>query len=90
MSKTASKATNQDSTFTITLQLDLDWPLVEDHTQEILSHSGLDITDFTPDEISEAWTETVRHYLEKAAEDSDHFLRQNGTDERFLKTLLGE
>ena len=83
-------ATNQHSTFTITLQLDLDWPLVEDHTQGILSEQGLDITDFTPDEISEAWTETVRHYLEKAAEDSDHFLRQNGTDERFLKMLLGE
>ena len=90
MSRTASKATNQHNSITITLQLDLDWPLVEDHTQGILSSLGLDVTDFTPDEISEAWTETVRHYLERAAEDSDSFLRRNGTDERFLQTLLDE
>ena len=90
MNKTASKTTDQHDGFTITLQLDLDWALVEDHTQEILSRQGLGIIEFTPDEISEAWMETVRHYLERAAEDSDSFLRRNGTDERFLKLLLNE
>ena len=80
----------RDGVFTITLKLDLNWALVEYHTQDILSNYNLDITAFTREEIAAAWLAAIQHRLEAMAEDSDYFLAANGTEERFFQTLFTE
>jgi hypothetical protein len=74
--------------FTITLNLELDRPLVEAYTQEVLSHYNMDVSAFTEEEIAQAWLAAIQHRLELLAEDSDEFLAHNGTEERFFQALL--
>ena len=79
---------NQDGVFTINLSLDLNWALVECYTQDILSNWDLDITDFTREEIAQAWLAAIQHRLDLIAEDSDRFLSRNSTEKRFFQALL--
>ena len=79
---------NQDGVFTMNLSLDLNWALVECYTQDILSNWDLDITDFTREEIAQAWLAAIQHRLDLIAEDSDRFLCRNSTEKCFFQALL--
>ena len=81
---------NQDGVFTMNLSLDLNWALVECYTQDILSNWDLDITDFTREEIAQAWLAAIQHRLDLIAEDSDCFLSRNSTEKRFIQVLFHE
>lgn len=74
--------------FTVTLNLDLDWPLVETYTQEVLSHYNMDVSAFTEEEIAAAWMASLQDRLELWAEDGDYFLERLSTEERFFKALF--
>jgi len=78
----------QNGKFTVTLNLDLDWVLVEQHTQELLSRYDADISTFTEEEIAQAWMAALQDRLELWAEDSDFFLERCTTEERFYRALF--
>ena len=77
-----------DGKFTVTLRLDLDWPLVEDYTRVLLSNFNMDIGTFTEEEIASAWLAALKDRLELWAEDGDCFLEQLTTQERFFQALF--
>jgi len=77
----------QNGRFTVTLRLTLDWPLVEDYTQALLSNFNMDISTFTEEEIASAWVTALQNRLELWAEDGDFFLEHCSTEERFFQAL---
>jgi len=78
----------KNGVFTVTLNLALDWPLVESYTQEVLSRYNMNISAFTDEEIATAWTASLQDRLELWAEDGDFFLERLSTEERFYAALF--
>ena len=90
MSKHTSRIMDRSSAVTITLTLNLDWPLVEEYTDALLADENMAITDFAPTQIVDAWAAAIQEKMELWAEDPDSFLDHNGTEEKFLHALLDE
>lgn len=79
-----------NGTATIKVELQFNLALLEYASQIILERYNLDVSMFTAQELVDAWTKAVQHRLEIWAEDTDHFLASNGSEERFFQVLLDE
>jgi hypothetical protein len=76
-----------NGTATIEVKLPVNLALLEYQSQIALKRWGMSVENYTQADLITAWTKAVQLYLERHAEDTDHFLARNGNEEAFLDAL---